>query len=104
VTASAGAAPGMDIAATEQLANRIASAVGKIPDIARLSPGPSGTYLPHRTIPGVVLTDGTARVAVVARYGRPLREVADEVRAEVRRAVPDIQVDVVIEDIDTEGM
>lgn len=104
MTASASAAPaGRDIAATENLANRIVGAVGKCPDVARLAPGPGGTYLPHRTIHGVVLTDSTARVAVVARYGRPLLEIAAEVRAAVRQAVPDMKVDVVIEDIEAEG-
>jgi hypothetical protein len=93
---------GRDIAATEQRATRIARAVTRCPDVARLSPGPAATYLPHRTIPGVVLAEGVARVAVVARYGRPLPEVADEVRAAVRQAVPDLRVDVLIEDVDVD--
>jgi hypothetical protein len=93
---------GRDIAAIEQQATRIARAVTRCPDVVRLSPGPAATYLPHRTIPGVVLTEGATRVAVVARYGRPLPEVADEVRAAVRQAVPGLRVDVLIEDVDVD--
>lgn len=103
MTSTTGAAPARrDTAATEQLANRVARAATRCPDVARLSPGPEATYLPDRTIPGVVLTGDTVRVVVVVRYGRPLREIADEVRAAVREAAPGMRVDVVIEDLDEE--
>jgi hypothetical protein len=104
VTAATGAAPAArDTAAIEQLATRVARAAVRCTDVARLAPGPQATYLPDHAIPGVVLTDDTVRVVIVVRYGRSLREIADEVRASVREVAPGMRVDVVIEDLDEEG-
>jgi hypothetical protein len=92
-----------DVEATERLVDRITAAAQKIEGVARLSPGPAATYLPHRTVPGVVVAGGVVTVAVVAWYGRPFAETAEQVRTAVRRAVGDVRVDVVIDDIETEG-
>lgn len=101
MTSTTGAVPAArDTAAIEQLATRVSRAAARCSYVARLAPGPEATYLPDRTIPGVVLTDDTVRVVIVVRYGRPLREIADEVRAAVREVAPGMRVDVVIEDLD----
>ncbi|SDR95117.1 hypothetical protein [Actinopolymorpha singaporensis] len=82
-----------------RLADLIAAAVGACPDVARLSAGPVATYLPGRSVPGVAVRDGEVRVAVVARYGRPLAEIAEQVRAAVAPLVPARRVDVTIDDL-----
>lgn len=83
-----------------RLVDRVAEAVTRCPGVAHLWSGPAGTYLPHRTVPGVAVRDGVVAVSVVARYGRDLSAVADQVRAAVRRVVPERRVDVHIEDIE----
>ncbi|GAA0338942.1 hypothetical protein NE235_27605 [Actinoallomurus spadix] len=85
------------------LADRISAAVAACPLVARLAEGPIGTYLPGRSVRGVAVGDGEVRVAVVARYGRPLAEVADQVRAAARSVVPEWRVDVAIDDIEIPG-
>jgi hypothetical protein len=87
-------------AAVERLADQVAAAAAGCPGVARLAGGPVATYLPHRVVPGVVVDDGALRVAVVARYGPPMAEVARQVRAAVRAVAPGRPVDVVIDNID----
>lgn len=82
-----------------RVADRIAAAITACPDVARLSAGPVATYLPGRSVPGVAVRDEEVRVAVVARYGRPLAEVAEQVRAAVTPLVPGRRVDVSIDDL-----
>jgi len=91
-------------AKSEAPARRVAERVLSCPDVARLSGGPFGTvatYLPGDLVPGVALRDDQIEVHVVARYGRPLPEVA----AEVREAIGDLaggrRVDVTIADVIT---
>lgn len=84
------------------LADQIAEAVTGCPDVAGLTeaPGiPVATYLPGRTVSGVAVRAGEVEVSVVARYGRPLREIAGQVRLAVAPLVPGRVVDVVIADI-----
>jgi len=84
------------------LADQIVNAVTSCPDVAGLTqrPGiPVATYLPGRTVSGVAVRAGEVEICVVARYGRPLPQIAAEVRGAVAPLVPGRVVDVVIADI-----
>ena len=88
--------------AVAELADRIAAAVTRCPDVAGLTqiPGmPVATYLPRRTVSGVAVRSAEVEICVVARYGLPLPEVAAQVRQAVEPLVPGRVVDVVIADI-----
>ncbi|WP_329085247.1 MULTISPECIES: hypothetical protein [unclassified Streptosporangium] len=79
------------------LAHRIADVVLRCPDVADLSGGPFGTvatYLPGERLPGVALRENEVEVSVVVRLGRPLPEIADEVRTAVAPMVGDRPVNV----------
>jgi hypothetical protein len=84
----------------ERRADAVAAAVRGCSAVARLAAGPVATYLPGRLVPGVAIRGGDVTVAVVARYGPPLPQVAADVRAAVRRVDPELRVEVMIEDID----
>ena len=93
-------APGPAEAA--ELADQIVAAVIGCPGVAGLTqiPGiPVATYLPGRTVSGVAVRAGEVEVCVVARYGPPLPQIAEQVRQAVAPLVPDRVVDVVIADI-----
>ena len=84
------------------LADQIAGAVTRCPDVAGLTqtPGiPVATYLPGRTVSGVAVRAGEVEVCVVARYGLPLPLIAAQVREAVAALVPGRAVNVVIADI-----
>jgi uncharacterized alkaline shock family protein YloU len=84
------------------LADRIVAAVTGCPSVAGLTqiPGaPVATYLPGRTVSGVAVRAGEVEICVVARYGRPLPQIAKQVRRAVAPLVPGRVVDVVIGDI-----
>jgi hypothetical protein len=100
---------GVDRAPAEvaELADQIAAVVTGCPDVAGLTqiPGiPVATYLPGRTVSGVAVRAGEVEVSVVARYGRPLKEIAGQVRLVVAPLVPGRVVDVVIADITSPGV
>jgi len=79
-----------------------AAALGS-PLIAGLSGGRLGevaTYLPGRRVLGVREVDGTVEVHVVARWGPPLTEVGDVVRAAVTPFAGGAPVAVFVEDIE----
>ena len=85
-----------------ELADQIVAAVTSCPGVAGLTqiPGiPVATYLPGRSVPGVAVRAGEVEVCVVARYGPPLPQIAEQVRQAVAPLVPDRVVDVVIADI-----
>ena len=85
-----------------ELADLIAAAVTRCPDVAGLTqvPGmPVATYLPGRTVSGVAVRPAEVEICVVARYGPPLSQVAAEVRQAVTPLVPGWVVDVVIADV-----
>lgn len=86
-------------AAAARLADQIARSVTGCPGVAGLADGPVGTYLPGRVVPGVAVRDGAVEVAVVARYGVAITEVADQVRAAVEPLAPGWPVDVRVEDV-----
>ena len=84
----------------------VAAAARGCPLIADLSGGRFGeiaTYLPGRRILGVREVEGTVEVHVVARWGTPLPEVADVVRAAVTPHAGGLPVAVFIEDIEVPG-
>jgi uncharacterized alkaline shock family protein YloU len=81
------------------LADRVAEAVEGCPDVASLNRGTVATYLSGRAVPGVVVHDTDVEVSVVAVYGRPLAEIADEVRSAVEPLAPGRTVNVHIDDI-----
>ncbi|WP_189164231.1 hypothetical protein, partial [Sphaerisporangium melleum] len=60
----------------ERLADGIAQAVRGCPDVAAMAGGRVATYLAGRAVAGVAVRDAEVEIAVVARYGRPLVEVA----------------------------
>ncbi|WP_082127034.1 hypothetical protein [Allosalinactinospora lopnorensis] len=98
-----------DVADREKAGREIAAKVRGLPDVAGLSSGPFGTLsmpVPGGRVEGVVLRDGSVRVGVVARFGRPLPEIAGDVRDAVLEVVPDHRVHVSIEDLvpDPTGM
>jgi uncharacterized alkaline shock family protein YloU len=85
-----------------ELADQIAAAVTGCPDVAGLTqiPGmPVATYLRGRTMSGVAVRPAEVEICVVARYGRPLPQVAEQIRQAVEPLVPGRVVDVVIADI-----
>lgn len=79
------------------LAHGIADAVRRCPDVVDLSGGPFGTvatYLPGERVSGVALHEDGIEISVVVRLGRPLPEIADEVRAAVAPLADDLPVNV----------
>ncbi|HVL05800.1 MAG TPA: hypothetical protein VM388_07420 [Acidimicrobiales bacterium] len=84
----------------------VAAAAKACPLVAGLSGGRFGeiaTYLPGRRILGLREADGTVEVHVVARWGTPLPELAEEVRAAVTPRAGGLPVAVFIEDIELPG-
>ena len=81
----------------------VAAAALGCPFIVDLTGGRFGevaTYRPGRRILGVREVDGTVEVHVVARWGRPLPEVAEVVRAAVARHAQGQPVAVFVDDIE----
>ncbi len=79
-----------------------AAALGS-PLIADLTGGRFGevaTYLPGRRILGVREVDGTIEVHVVAKWGTPLPEVAEVVRAAVAPHAAGTPVAIFVDDIE----
>jgi hypothetical protein len=89
-------------------AERVASAVEKVPTVARLSAGTTGaeiaTYLPGRRVRGVRVDDDTVEVHVVARWPAVLPEVGDAVRSAAGPLVGGRAIEVVIDDLDVPGL
>jgi hypothetical protein len=81
------------------LADRIAAAAAGCPAVATLADGPVATYLSGRTVTGVAVRGTAVEIAMIARFGLPLAEVADQVRAAVQPLAPGLRVDVRIDDI-----
>lgn len=91
---------GLDAVREESLADRIADAVAGCPAVAALAAGPVATYMPGRTVAGVAIHDADVQIAVIARCGLSLVEVAAQVRAAVAPLVPGLRLDVHIDDIE----
>ncbi len=81
----------------------VAAAALGCPHIADLTGGRFGevaTYRPGRRITGVREVDGTVEVHVVAKWGSPLPEVAEVVRAAVTPHAAGAPVAVFVDDIE----
>lgn len=89
------------------LADAVAAAVLRCPDVVALSGGRIGevaTYLPGRRVAGVrVGADGALTVHVVGRYGPTVGQIAAQVRAAVVAAVGPVTVDVGVDDLVVDG-
>ncbi|WP_285773971.1 hypothetical protein [Microtetraspora sp. NBRC 13810] len=86
----------------DRLARELAERVRSCPDVAGLSTGPFGTvasYLPGHRIHGVAVRDDEIEIAVVAHYGRPLPEIADQVREAVAPLAGGRPIHVAIDDL-----
>lgn len=83
----------------------VAAAVLAHPAVARLDGGPFGTVASHlpgrRRILGVRIGTGTepVEIAVVARFGMALPQLADEVAAAVRGVLGPVEVEVTFSDV-----
>lgn len=92
--------------ATElSLADRLASAVVSCHDVVGLSEGAFGevaTHLAGRRIRGVRLGQDLVEVHVIARWGTPLPEVAEQVRTACQPLAEGRQVNVSIDDVISE--
>ncbi|QBI52714.1 hypothetical protein [Streptomonospora litoralis] len=103
----AGPRPPADDAAAE--ARRIAERVRGVPGVVRLSAGPFGTVAtpgPGGRVDGVAVRGSGVEVGVVVLLGRPIPDVADEVRETVLAAVGGgggREVHVSVEDLAEEG-
>ncbi|WP_157431650.1 hypothetical protein [Actinomadura hibisca] len=85
-----------------EVAEQIAAAVRGLPDVADLNSGPLGGVVTYRVgapVTGVAVRDREVEVGVTARYGRPLPEVGEAVRAAVLPLAGDRPVNVQIMDI-----
>ncbi|WP_233617833.1 hypothetical protein [Actinomadura sp. WAC 06369] len=96
------AAPPVEPSPAEALAERIAERVLSCADVVALTAGPHGrvaTYRPGAPFAGVAVRAGVVEVGIVARYGRPLPLVAEDVRGLVRPLCEGRAVDVLIGDL-----
>ena len=85
-------------------ARALVRAVETCPDVAGVSGGVVGeviaTYLPGERVVGVRESGDGVEIHIVARWGRPLPEIAEQVRRAVRPLVGPVDVLVVIDDIE----
>ncbi|WP_283137216.1 hypothetical protein [Rhizohabitans arisaemae] len=91
---------------TGEVAGLIAERVTTCPDVVGLSGGPYGTvatYLPGEMVSGVAVRDDEVEIHIVARYGRPLAEIAESVRGAVADLTGDLPVNVTVDDVRTES-
>ena len=83
--------------------DEVVAAVTACPDVASMAGGlvsEVACYLPGRRVEGVRISDDGLQVHIVASWGRPLPEVAEEVRQAVQAVAPAVPVLVSIDDIE----
>ncbi len=83
-------------------AYRIAEVVLGRPDVAALSPGPSGEIGSPRSgqsVPGVRLTGDRVELHVIVRYGQPIQAVADDIEQAVAALLGGRTLHIVIDDL-----
>lgn len=103
MTDPAGASP----SAAAQLAggvdvDAVAAAVRACPGVDDLDGGPFdavASYLPGRRVPGVRVSTNRVMVQVRGRWGVPLPQVGDQVRAAVHPFLAGRRLDIVVSDI-----
>lgn len=96
-----GAAPSSRESLAE-LAERVGETAMTCPDVLALTAGPRGWIATYRAGPpltGVAVHDAVIEVGVVARYGRPFAEIAEDVRRLVHPLAGRRTVDVLIGDV-----
>ncbi|WP_327089866.1 hypothetical protein OIE66_04390 [Nonomuraea sp. NBC_01738] len=84
-------------------ARAIAEKVRGCPGVAGLSGGLFGTvatYLPGERLVGVAVHEEDVEIAIIARLGRPLPALADEIRQAVSGLTGDRLVNVRIDDLE----
>jgi hypothetical protein len=87
-------------------ADHIAAAVVACPGVVRLTgggPAPVATYLPGRRVDGVRADPSRVQVAVVARLGVPVTQVAAQIRTVVMGLAAGRPIDVHVADVDVGG-
>lgn len=87
--------------ASSELVDRVRVAVLAVPGVVGLHGGPYGvaaTYLPGRRVVGIRHREDRLEVHVMVTSGRPVQQVADDVRRAVRPLV-DQPVHITVEDI-----
>ena len=88
-------------------AEAIAAAVRDLPSVASLGGGTVtqvATFLPGRRVAGVRVGETSVEVHVTARYGVPLHDLAESVRAAAALHAGGLPVDVSIDDLEVPGM
>jgi hypothetical protein len=88
-------------------AEAIAAAVQDIPSVAALGGGgvtQVATFLPGKRVVGVRVGENTVEVHVTARYGVPLHDLAESVRAAAALHAGGLPVNVSIDDLEIPGL
>ncbi|MFI0404656.1 hypothetical protein [Actinomadura sp. 3N508] len=84
------------------LADQVAEAAMTCPDVHALTAGPHArvaTYRAGLPLAGVAVREDEIEIGVVVRYGRPLPEIAEDVRRLVRPLADRRTIDVLIADL-----
>lgn len=84
------------------VADTVADVVRAVPGVADLHPGMFGevaTYLPGRRLAGVRVTDERVDVHITVTQDAPIRSTAAAVRTAVAAVLPELAVDVTVEDV-----
>ncbi|GAA1070611.1 hypothetical protein [Nocardiopsis composta] len=85
-----------------ETARRVAERVAALPDVVELSAGPYGTIATLGAgvrVKGVAVRDSGIEIGVVVRYGRPLPDIAEEVRGAAAAEAGPGDVHVSVEDV-----
>ena len=80
----------------------VAAAVRSCLDVIDLDGGPLDTvasYLPGRRVPGVRVTGDRVTLQLRSRWGVPIPQVGQQVRAAVTPLIPDRRLEIVVSDI-----
>jgi hypothetical protein len=98
-----GDATAREVDTARETADAVAVAVLACPAVVRLvDDGVVATFLPGRRVGGVRVDDDSCEVAVAVRAdGRPIPEIAEQVRAAAATAAGDRAVDVLVADLVT---
>jgi hypothetical protein len=90
------------VPASRDTADLVAAAVLACPAVAGLVDDTVATFLPGRRVGGVRVEDDVCLVSVALRLdGRPLPELADEVRRAAATAAGERRIDVLVADVVT---
>lgn len=102
-TAGDGSTPGSEVAESQVSdADRIRGAALECPDVADLSAGVFGevaSYLPGHSVSGVRVDEERVEVHIIARYGRPLQQIADDIGRRVAPFLSDRRLEVAVDDV-----